>query len=603
MQKSFIEDFFERMNEQLFFVLVVLVQLIFIFQGFHLTNSGFAAVFYQRIYSDPASVQYNFSYWLTGIIGGGWLKLFPGLGLLGLRIAGVICTTLTFGISYNLLKKYLQTAPLRLGLLLIILFLSTSVKELSHRDITALFFMSAAWFLYTGLMAEKYSRFFIAGMFIAANMFVRLPNLLNLLLISAIWFYGYLNRIPFRQIASHSLIFLSGFFAMAAILFLVMKGMHHDIFFFNNLKILRNVSGNQVNARSLHDHFKPYFIQYALGLIVSIVVIVSLWSFAAIWKRLKLEIPALRGFWPVGKYLILALLTGMCIYHARIDSHFWYWLFLFYLGTSLIVALLIISGPQPKDMQLLSFIGSLMLLILPLGSHALLMTIGKYGMWIMVPIAVDYLLNVRSLSSSVVISENRRHTYDQVINAGQMSSLRNGFIFLTFTYLLSDCYFYPYEDLGNRAKMKYEINNPHVNRIYTTPEKAAAVNELLSESKKYIKPDDYVLAYDGFPLFYFLTGTRPYLYNSWLWQYDGEIFKKELEKSINETHICPVVVIRKQRNNESIQGQAGDPFRDQTYGFMQTFLHQYQYRQIWENDFFRLFVPEAKTIPPTVSGS
>ena len=32
MQKSFIEDFFERMNEQLFFVLVVLVQLIFIFQ-------------------------------------------------------------------------------------------------------------------------------------------------------------------------------------------------------------------------------------------------------------------------------------------------------------------------------------------------------------------------------------------------------------------------------------------------------------------------------------------------------------------------------------------------------------------------------------------
>ncbi len=33
MQKSFIEDFFERMNEKLFFLLVILVQLVFIFQG------------------------------------------------------------------------------------------------------------------------------------------------------------------------------------------------------------------------------------------------------------------------------------------------------------------------------------------------------------------------------------------------------------------------------------------------------------------------------------------------------------------------------------------------------------------------------------------
>jgi hypothetical protein len=597
MQKSFIEDFFERMSEPLFLVLVVLVQLLFIFQGFNFTESGYTAVFYQRIFSDPSSVQYNFGYWLTGIIGGTWLKLFPGLGLLGLRIAGVICTTVTFGISYNLLKKYLQTAPLRLGLLLIIFFLSTSVKELNHRDITSLFFMCSAWFLYTGLTGEKYSRLFIAGTCIAVNLFVRLPNILNLFLICAVWFSGYLQRIPFRRIAIHSLIFLSGFFTMAASLFLLMKAFHHNIIFFKNLEILRHVSNNQVNTQSLHDTFKPYLQQYALALIVSVMVIVSLWSFAAAWRRMKLEIPVLRGFWPVGKYLILALLTGMCIYHARIDSNFWYWLFLFYLGTSLIIAVLIISGRQPREMQLLSFIGSLMLLILPLGSHALLMTIGKYGMWIMVPITVDYLLNVRSLSSSVVISENRRHTYDQVINTGQMNSLRNGFIFLTFTYLLSDCYFYPYGDLGNRIDMKYEVNNPHVSRIYTTPEKAIAVDELLSETKKYIRPDDYVLAYDGFPVFYYLTDTKPFLHHSWLWLYDGGIFKEELQKSLDETHICPVVIIRKPRYNDPEHGQYSNPFREKTLDFMQGFLHKYQYRQIWENDFFRLFVPQVKQLP------
>jgi hypothetical protein len=388
---------------------------------------------------------------------------------------------------------------------------------------------------------------------------------------------------------------------MSAALFLLMKGMHHDPYFFSNLEIARQTSSHQVNTQNLHDTVKPLLQQYGLGLIVSVVVMVALWSFAAIWKRMKLEFPLLKRFWLVGKYLILALLTGMCIYYAWTDVNFWYWLFLFYLGTSLIIATLIISGPQPKEMQLLSFIGCFLLLIMPFGSHSALMSTGKYGMWIMAPISVDYLLNIRFLSSSVVIGENRRHRYEQVISPDQMNSLRNGFIFLTFTYLLSDCYFYPYGDMGNRLKMKYEINNDHVSRIYTTPEKAAVVNELLSESRKYVKPNDYVLAYDGFPMYYYLTDTRPYMYNSWLWLYDGEIFKKELDKSINETRICPVVLIRRRKTVHSGDNLHDDAFRKQTYGYLQDFLGKYNYHQVWENEYFCLFVPGQKDLPAAES--
>ena len=606
MQKSFIENFFEQMSEPVFFTLVVFVEFIFIFQGFNLTDSGYSAVFYQRIFSDPSTVQYNFSCWLTGIIGGGWLKLFPGMGLLGLRIAGVICTTITFAISYNLLKKYLQTAPLRLGLLLIILFLSTSVKELNYRDITALFFMCSAWFLYTGLIREKDNRLFIAGMFIAINMFARLTNMLDLFLLSAIWFSGYLNRLAFRRVLVQSLLFLGGFFVMGAGLLLWMRSLHHEVFFFNKLEILRQTGTDQMTTRNLHDIFKPYLLQYGKGLVISIVVIVALWSFAAIWRRMKTEILFFKRIWPIGKYLILTLLTGLCIYYARTASDFWYYLYLFYLGTSLIIALLIISGRQPRDMQLLTAIGCIMLLILPVGTRGVLMTVGKYSIWIMVPITVDYLLNIRSLSSSVVISENNRHTYQHVINPDQMNALRNGFIFLTLTYILSVCYLYPYADRGSRLKMKYEINNERASRIYTSSEKAETVNELLSETAKYIKPDDYVLAYDGLPMYYFLTNTRPYMRNSWLWLYDSYIFKKELEKSMQETHICPVVIIEKRSkriNSRPGSVAVNDSFRDLTYGYLQAFLKEYQYRQVWENDFFRLFVPAVKNLPAAVSGS
>ena len=188
MQRSYLEDFFDGMNDKLFFVLIICIQVIFIFQGLDFADSGFDADFYSRIFSDPSTVQYNFMYWFTGILGGPWLKLFPGMGLLGLRIAGVLFTSATFWITYELLKKYLHTGPLRLSLFLIILFLATSIKELNYDDVTALFFICAAWYLFRGLIREKPFLIFLAGLFISLNTFSRLPNIMGLALILAIWF-------------------------------------------------------------------------------------------------------------------------------------------------------------------------------------------------------------------------------------------------------------------------------------------------------------------------------------------------------------------------------------------------------------------------------
>ncbi|MDP4213112.1 MAG: glycosyltransferase family 39 protein [Bacteroidota bacterium] len=605
MRKSFIEDFFEGMNEKLFFGLVILVQIVFIYQGLDFTDSGFDAVFYQRIFSDPASVQYNFMYWLTGVIGGSWLRLFPGPGLLGLRIASVICTTLTFGISYNLLKNYLQTGSLRLGLFLVVLFLGTAIRELNYNDISALFFMCASWFLFAGLTKQKYLHLFIAGMFIAANMFARLPNILGLLLVIAIWHSGYLNRLTARQTAIHTILFIGGFLALTFLLFLIMKGMHHDVIFINNLELIKRMGSNPGNSHGLYPLFNLYLIQYGEGLIVSIVAIVALWSFAAIWRRLKADIPIMKALWPMIKYLILAVLTIICIYRARTNPDFWFYLFLFYAGTSLIVGFLIIAGRQPKDMQLLTAIGCITLLILPAGSHHVLMTAGKYAVWIMVPITVDYLLNIRSLSSSVIISENNRHTYEQAINKNQMDSLRNGSIFLTLLYILSVSYYYPHSDRTNRINMRFEVPNAHVSDIYTSPERARTVSELLAASARYVKANDFVLAYDCMPMYYYLTDTRPFMHNSWPGLYDDSVFKDELKKSLQETRICPVVIMQKRSttaNNWPLNDKEVYKYRMQTLGYMQNFLKSYQYREVWENDFFKIFIPAIRHLPVSDPG-
>ena len=58
MRRSYPEYFFEEMNDKLFFVLVIFVQILFIFQGLDFADPGFAANF-TAVYSvilPPSSI-------------------------------------------------------------------------------------------------------------------------------------------------------------------------------------------------------------------------------------------------------------------------------------------------------------------------------------------------------------------------------------------------------------------------------------------------------------------------------------------------------------------------------------------------------------------
>ena len=182
----------------------------------------------------------------------------------------------------------------------------------------------------------------------------------------------------------------------------------------------------------------------------------------------------------------------------------------------------------------------------------------------------------------------------------QMTGLRNACIYLTLIFILSVTYYYPYFDRANRAGMHFAIHNEHVEGIYTTERRAGVINELLDQSAHYVKADDYVLAYDCLPMYYFLTDTRPYMHNSWVWLYDDGIFRQELYKSLQETHICPVVIMQKRStigNNWPENYKEDYKFRPLALAYLQDFMKTYRYKQVWENDFFKIYIPAVK-MPP-----
>ncbi|HXB31736.1 MAG TPA: hypothetical protein VNW49_18065 [Puia sp.] len=56
MHRTYLEDFFDGMNDKFIFVFIIFIQIIFIFQKLDFPDAGFTADFYRRIFTDPSYI-------------------------------------------------------------------------------------------------------------------------------------------------------------------------------------------------------------------------------------------------------------------------------------------------------------------------------------------------------------------------------------------------------------------------------------------------------------------------------------------------------------------------------------------------------------------
>src|SRR6202008_469986 len=145
-----------NMNTRVFFLLLFLYQLVFIFQGIDFLDEGFTATFYQQFFHDPTSVEYNFMFWLSGLVGAIFNYLFPDSGLLGLRFLSIIFTTSTILIVYNLLKPYINKTNLKIGLLLVTLSVCHNPKIFHYNFLSILLYSATASLLFNGLKKNNW---------------------------------------------------------------------------------------------------------------------------------------------------------------------------------------------------------------------------------------------------------------------------------------------------------------------------------------------------------------------------------------------------------------------------------------------------------------
>jgi hypothetical protein len=183
--------------------------------------------------------------------------------------------------------------------------------------------------------------------------------------------------------------------------------------------------------------------------------------------------------------------------------------------------------------------------------------------------------------------------WKQIINATVIVSI---FACLVYTWR------YPFFDRHDRLEMTSSIDNKYLKGIFTTKERAAALNDLLHETQKYAKPDDYLIAYQCIPMINYLTRTKPYMRSSYPWLYEAETFKAQLDEGLQETKTLPVVIVQKIKTIGASSNWPDSTSEDLSVyqnknakrdAYMNEFLQAHQYEEVWDSRYFKLFVPPA----------
>ena len=567
------------------FIGVILVQLALAFQGLDVCDDGFAATFYQQFFNDADSVEYNFVYWLSGLVGGLWYELFPGGGILWLRILAILVNTTTMYLAYQLLRPYIQQSFLLLGLIMTLFINSFGYLLFYNNHITACLAVLSIIVLQRGLIENNLKYLFLSGLIIGINVFSRLPNLSQfaLILVFPMW-YGLKDggfKAMIRPVSAFKLGFLSAFL----LVYLMLLALGQLDIMKRAILSLFDIGSSEASSHNINDLLSIYVRNY---------VKIGFWTLVAsigLLTVFKLR-HQINGGWVKSLGLILVLILSYGWFKI---SYVYGFYALGYIGLFTVK-----WSTVNKEIHMICFMGLLMQFLLPFGSGGGITSIGYASLWLSLPLFF-YVLQRWSEGDSILNQIPKLRSYELKTFNGQHFVL---IFFLTFAVLkLISLSQQAYFDSGSRLDKTYSITSPFAKGIFTKKERADILNEVLEVLPNYVEANDYLLVYDKSPMIHFLTDTRPYMYNSWPWIYDSASFKKKLATAQRHRAELPVVLLQKfetivkfsepQQDYMSRNSKNTYYHNNNIAATMQNFLEENDYKLSWSNDYFDIYIPPS----------
>jgi len=552
-------------------LLTFIYELILSFQGFDLCDEGSALTVYQQIFKCPSSVEYQFVYYLGGIVGGVWNILFGFGGILSFRILTVIVIVFTIYFTSLSLKEIINPIMIPVATLMVLLANNYGIMVFFHNHLTALLGAITIYFLLRGLNMNRPLYLFTAALFCGINIFSRIPNI-TLLALGLLLFIDYFYKKDKQLLGRNILASIAGLTTgIGVVVLLIFLLRHGDIFFQKVYDNLFYKGSSEDSPHSLGKLLTVYLGNYHQIFIYLSIFVFALTFFPFIYRFYKHK-------WQ--KLIVIVLYSFVIIAFSlfAFNCEKYYAIILFPLILSYYF------DRNNSSIILLNTASLIVLFFMPLGSDVGVLNMGYFSIWPATFTAVAHVYRFIRLK----MQKNN-------------NSYRLFFIVFYFLYCIYGLYVVSrnaYYDRGARWEKRFRAHNDKFT-VLTSKDKAEAMDNLLSELGKYVKSGDYLFCFESLPMIHYLTETKPYIGNPWVWVYDSNNFIRHLKKSV-ETIPLPVVVRQK---CQPIGGYWTTPFiiertssvytyfyKDKSIACFEKFLEDNRYVIAWENELFQIYV-------------
>ncbi len=545
-------------------------------QGFCMADEGWSLTGYQQIFQEPESVKYMFLFYNPLWIGGIWEMLFGWMGMFGFRLLNVLFMLCTWVVIYRLLRNYVSYTAIFLGFLLVVAAHDYGVMVFDHSSVTVLLSAAAAYCLFSALRKSSCRFMLMVGILLAMNVFSRIPNLTQLILLALLIPY-YIYTHNGRQTLKLLGFALLGLLGGIAVEVGLMAAFGHLSIFIDNLSTGMSAATSADSSHNLGSMICVYLQSYMQIIkdMLKIGLLPTLASIVISRRHMKLR--------------SVAVMLGIALFalQAFILVRFFDNMLFLYSFISLVLFPSIYFQCKDRNRVYLILIALLILYTLPYGSDFGINNMGENAIWMATPLSIG--LAVSQLKT--------KKTAFSHIGFIAISAFISVFFLKNGWHIMNSAYF----DEGSRLEKIYRIQNVRTNTL-TKKSYAEATMHLLEELKKYVSPGDYLFCFQSSPTIHYITHTRPYMYNPWPWSFDTASMRLHLQRAEARSKVCPVLVREK---TQIIDFTKPDPYWDSTDAndnfshknakveIIHGFIRRYGYHVVWEDNHYQILLPES----------
>jgi len=576
----------KNINLLLLAAIVLFPWLFIVFQGLDILELGYWLVSFENFFAHPEVMpDIVFGSWLTAFIGAFADQLFGRFGVIGHRIAFVLVLYLVLYSVYILLSSFTDKKQRLLYFILVAeIFVNIETyTAVNYYILTILFYLFALISLYKGLITDKLYLFFITGIILGLNFYVRIPNILGLSFLFLIIYYDLsIGKLDYRNLLKKITILLAGFFVSIVSIILLMKMIGHYDLFLNQMSylldlFLHNKPG--YGAGSLMDKFIGVHLNAIIsGMLLAVIIFLLLLS-TRYWISNK--------FHSLILFVLSILLALLLINLSEAATAYYYCVYVGFVGLTYGFLLWIAYKKFKVDpkFSVLAIASFLIFELTPLGSRAYKYQF-IYGMYLTIPVIMIYLSSLRDIKfGNFKISEKNIKT-----------SLSLFTISILIYAMIVTIYYRAPANETKRWTQLYSIDHPKLRGIYVTKERAGTLNELIPEMHKYSKKFTYIMTYEQISTVSYLSELQPYLNNTYPLFLTAEGTKMELQLASSKNSLP--IVVRATTDTlpinwpiDRLPVHQTDEQMNEARAVIISFLKKNNYQVVWSNKDFEILTP------------